>query len=287
MESSYEDITACSQIDRAVHGKETSHNDSAACSQVAQQDSAALPHFADAVLNYEDAPADTVAHSHVVSADFDNEDAHVDPVALSPVLGAVVGNVDAHENAVALSRRDDADLGSDDAHDYSTARSHLVSAGLDTDGTRADSVACRVSTKEFVKPSTSLADRLRPLSITLQGNCAPKSQQNRYVQQLVAGASQALISKGFISIRQGIKVDGDKGASGVGPSQLSFPDPASALGFYLLFQDYHREATNCQCVVVHLANNKFQKELNDPRLKSRFAIPDAVTPGNVNEVLGI
>ena len=44
-------------------------------------------------------------------------------------------------------------------------------------------------------------------------------------------------SKGFDSVRLGIKVDGGRGTFPGGPSQLTFPDAVSAFGFYLLFND--------------------------------------------------
>ena len=96
-----------------------------------------------------------------------------------------------------------------------------------------------------------------------------------------------MVLRGFDSVRLGIKVDGGRGIFPGGPSQLTFPDAVSAFGFYILFNDYDWESTDFQCVVVRLTNEKFQSELTNPTLKFRFANTDAVTPGNVCEVLGI
>ena len=98
------------------------------------------------------------------------------------------------------------------------------------------------------------------------------------MQQLVAGAAETMIAKGFASVRQGIEVSSEGG-----PLHLIFPCELSARGFYLLFNDYQWECTNFQCLTVELTNKVFLKEMASPTLKLRFSSPGAVTPASVNE----
>ena len=80
-------------------------------------------------------------------------------------------------------------------------------------------------------------------------------------------------------------MDRVKGAGRGGSFQLSFPDAASALGFYALFNDYHWESDSYHCVVVGLDNQDFQSELNNPMLKSCFDDPSDITSEKVYDIL--
>ena len=299
------DSVALSHVAGAVLGNEDSRGHSVALSHVsdavpgneeAHKDPAAPMHMADVVLGLEDAPDDPVALSQVAESVPGYVGARNGSVALLHGADAGLGSEDANKDSVALSQVLDAGLGSEgsqngvavfenhDAHEVLAARTHLVGAVLDDEVSHETPNA---STNHAPKPSSSVAEGLRTFNITLQGDCIPKRQQHRFIQQLVDGASQAMISKGFDSVRLDIKVDGGRGTFPGGPSQLTFPDAVSAFGFYLLFNDYDWESTDFQCVVVRLTNEKFQSELTNPTLKSRFANTNAVTPGNVCEVLGI
>ena len=101
------------------------------------------------------------------------------------------------------------------------------------------------------------------------------------LQELVAGVSHVMLARGFKFIQQGIQinevVDGN-----FGPVELLFPCAVSARGFYIMFQDYHWESSNYQCVVVRLKNKRFQEDLNSPELIQVFASSDAVTPANIS-----
>ena len=125
---------------------------------------------------------------------------------------------------------------------------------------------------------------LRNLTVMLDGDGFSTQQQRRLVQQLVGGASQAMISKGFDSIKDGIKIDKIRGASS-NTFQLSFPDAISAIAFYKMFDDYHWESDNYRCLVVRLSSREYHSQLNSPLLTTRFATPDAITPAKVYEIL--
>ena len=132
-----------------------------------------------------------------------------------------------------------------------------------------------------VTPPSSVDDTrvVRTIHISLKGSCIGKRQEPRAVEQLVAGATQTMIAKGFASLHQGIDID----SSQVGPIQFVFPCEVSARGFYILFNDYEWECTNFECLTVELTNKILQKEMASPTLKLRFGVPGAVTPASVIE----
>jgi len=88
-------------------------------------------------------------------------------------------------------------------------------------------------------------------------------------------------------VEHGIQIEEVKGAHHRSSVQLAFPCAASAVGAYLLFNEYHWESsTGFQCVVIELRSKEFHKELNTHALRAHRANPSGVTPSSVAELLG-
>ena len=140
----------------------------------------------------------------------------------------------------------------------------------------------------LAQPSTSsgTVQELRTLRIRLQG-CGHRQQQ-RFIQELVASASNVMVTKGFHSVRQGIKIETGKDAGTASSTDLSFPCALSALGFFGLFDEYVWESSNgCQTCVIKLSSQEFHQELSNRAIKLRFANPAVITPTNVSEYFGV
>ena len=106
------------------------------------------------------------------------------------------------------------------------------------------------------------------------------------VDQLVAAASQILVTKGFLSsTQQGIETHNTCNEAGrAGHSRLSFPCESSAMGFYLLFQDYQWESSDGgPGLTVELDNPELQRQIKalDSTVRYRFYDASEITPANV------
>ena len=124
-------------------------------------------------------------------------------------------------------------------------------------------------------------ESLRRVGINLLGGALSNQQQHRMLEELVAGVSHVMLAKGFSSIQQGIQ-NNEVMDKKFGLAELLFPCAVSARGFYFLFQDYHWEGSNYQCVVLSLKNKRFQEDLSIPDLGQFFASSSAVTPANIS-----
>ena len=127
---------------------------------------------------------------------------------------------------------------------------------------------------------------LRTVGIRLSCSSMGNQQQMRTIQQFVAGATQALVARGFSSASRGINIEMPASGGQRSPMHLVFPCAMTARAAYLLFKEYQWESDNeCQCVVVELQNKVFQKELSalDPNDRNRFFNPSGVTPANLQQ----
>ena len=73
------------------------------------------------------------------------------------------------------------------------------------------------------------------IGINLLGRPMSKQQQDRMLQELVAGVSHVMLAKGFSSIQQGIQTN-EEMDSKFGLEELLLPCAVSTRGFYFLFQ---------------------------------------------------
>ena len=126
---------------------------------------------------------------------------------------------------------------------------------------------------------------LRTIGIRLQGHGIGERQKPQAIQQLVASASTLMISKGFSTVEQGIKIDA--GSGGASNMNLLFPCAVSARGFYLMFDEYVWETSNYHPLIIKLRNQRFKRELSSREVKLRFMDPAAVTPASVAKHFGI
>ena len=174
-------------------------------------------------------------------------------------------------------------------NDAAEATASLQSA--DGEDLKSNSVATgrleetAVPAGESTPSSTQGLQDLHRLTVSLEGDSFSAQRRGRMVQQFVDGASHAMMSKGFSSIKDGIKVDSVSGATATGAFELSFPDAISTIAFFMMFDDYHWESDNYHCLVVRLSSAEYHSQLSSPILRSRFAALDAITPGRISEVL--
>ena len=132
--------------------------------------------------------------------------------------------------------------------------------------------------------SPGAAEDPQRLSITLESRGMGEQQQLRTIREFAAEASQALLSRGFDSVRQGIVVEKLAGKDHRNSIQLVFPCEVSARGAYLLFNGYHWESSDgCHCVVIELWSKDLQKQMEtlDSQVRLRFFNPDEVTPSSI------
>ena len=80
----------------------------------------------------------------------------------------------------------------------------------------------------------ALAPGLRMLGIVLKGNGVSKQQKTRLIPDLLQGAAQVMIAKGFDPVERGVQIEGLREVHGEGPTKLTFPCSLGALSFYLL-----------------------------------------------------
>ena len=105
------------------------------------------------------------------------------------------------------------------------------------------------------------------------------------MKELLAGASHALVQRGFSSVPIGIQVvegmsNRDKHRKAT--SDLLFPCVLSARGFFLLFDEYVWESSDgCHSVVVGLSSE--DEQLHDRSVKCHFADPSMITPAKIAE----
>ena len=106
-----------------------------------------------------------------------------------------------------------------------------------------------------------------------------EKQKPGKIKELVASASQILISMGFSSIQRGIQVEGGRR----GQSELLFPCALSACGFWLLFKDYEWESDAYQCLSVELSNIELERRwrILEPKERHRFLTSSGITPASV------
>ena len=130
------------------------------------------------------------------------------------------------------------------------------------------------------------AEVSRTVGIRLGCSTMGNQQQLKTIQQFVAGATQALVARGFSFASPGINIEMQASGGQRSYMNLVFPCAMSARAAYLLFNEYHgKSGDGCQCVVVELQNEVFQKELSalDPNVRNRFFNPSEVTPTNVQQ----
>ena len=106
------------------------------------------------------------------------------------------------------------------------------------------------------------------------------------VDQVVPAASQILVTKGFLSsTQQDIETHNTCNEAGrAGQNRLSFPCESSAMGFYLLFQDYQWESSDGgPGLTVELDNSEFQRQIKalDSTVRYRFYDAREITPACV------
>ena len=106
-------------------------------------------------------------------------------------------------------------------------------------------VLCGICEKQICSLTGSALPELspmrRPLHITLRGCDESPKRQNTLMKELVAGASHALVQRGFSSVSGGIQIVADMSTEDKvrrAATDLLFPCVWSARGFFLLFDEY-------------------------------------------------
>ena len=109
------------------------------------------------------------------------------------------------------------------------------------------------------------------------------------MKELLAGASHALVQRGFSSVSSGIQVVADTSNQNKdrrAATNLLFPCELSAKGFSLLFDEYVWDASDgCRSVVVGLSSE--DEQLHDRSVKCHFADPSMITPAKIAEYFNI
>ena len=121
-------------------------------------------------------------------------------------------------------------------------------------------------------------ESMRTVYMTMQGDRAGNTQKSGVVEQLVAAVSRILVPKRFLtSTQQGIETHNTCNEAGrAGHSRLSFPCESSAMGFYLLFQDYQWESSDGgPGLIVELDNPELQRQIKALDSTVRYRLYDA------------
>ena len=125
----------------------------------------------------------------------------------------------------------------------------------------------------------------RTLHITLRGCGEDPKLQSTLLKELVAGASHALVQRGFSSVSSGIQIVADMSTEDKvrrAATDPLFPCVWSARGFFLLFDEYVWDSSNgCHNVIVGLSSD--DEQLYDRSVKCHFADPSMVTPAKITE----
>ena len=125
----------------------------------------------------------------------------------------------------------------------------------------------------------------RTLHITLQGCGEGPKRQNTLMKELVAGASHALVLRGFRSVSGGIQTVADMSTEDKvrrAATDLVFPCVLSARGFFFLFDEYVCQSSNgFHNVIVGLSSD--DEQLHDRSVKCHFADLSMVTPAKIAE----